>query len=83
MLPAGSDNIHELSPDSEAAKAMPAPEPSTDELRPGSQYVTGAKLVVIVAAVSMASFLMLLDTMIVSTVRQAAAFRYARLCSVR
>lgn len=78
MLPAGSDNIHEQSPDSEAVRAMPAPEPSTDELHPGSQYVTGAKLVVIVAAVSLASFLMLLDTMIVSTVRQATVFRHAR-----
>jgi hypothetical protein len=44
--------------------------PKLDANKPesSSEYVTGAKLAVVVAAVAFASFLMLLDTMIVSTV---------------
>ncbi|KAK8017143.1 major facilitator superfamily domain-containing protein [Apiospora marii] len=42
-------------------------EPKTEKPVSGREYVTGIKLAVIVAAVAFASFLMLLDTMIIST----------------
>jgi hypothetical protein len=44
-----------------------APDADKEKSEPVAEYVTGVKLAVIVAAVSVASFLMLLDTMIVST----------------
>lgn len=40
----------------------------SEKPEPAAEYVTGLKLAVVVAAVAVASFLMLLDTMIVSTV---------------
>lgn len=50
-------------------------EPSVVEAKPNLEYVTGVKLFVIVATVAFASFLMLLDNMIVSTVGRAAICR--------
>lgn len=48
--------------------ADPKKELSVAEARPDREYVTGVKLFVIVATVTFASFLMLLDNMIVSMV---------------
>jgi hypothetical protein len=44
--------------------------PSVLKPIPNREYVTGYKLYIIVAAVAFVSFLMLLDNMIVSTVRR-------------
>lgn len=53
--------------DSETTAVSVAPNADSEKPEPSAEYVTGLKLAVIVAAVSVASFLMLLDTMIVST----------------
>lgn len=53
--------------DSETTAVSMAPTADNEKQEPSAEYVTGLKLAVIVAAVSVASFLMLLDTMIVST----------------
>lgn len=53
--------------DSETTAVSVAPHADSEKPEPSAEYVTGLKLAVIVAAVSVASFLMLLDTMIVST----------------
>ena len=43
-------------------------DPAVVESKPNPEYVTGVKLVIIVATVGFTSFLILLDLMIVSTV---------------
>jgi hypothetical protein len=43
-------------------------DPAVVEPKPNPEYVTGVKLAIIVATVGFASFLILLDLMIVSTV---------------
>ncbi|ROW03046.1 hypothetical protein VMCG_05700 [Cytospora schulzeri] len=53
--------------DTKTTKSEKVPLPSVEKPEPSGEYVTGVKLGVIVAAVALASFLMLLDTMIVST----------------
>ncbi|KAK7979953.1 hypothetical protein PG989_012410 [Apiospora arundinis] len=53
--------------DQDATKLHHPPEAKEENPLPNREYVTGVKLGVIVAAVAFASFLMLLDTMIIST----------------
>jgi hypothetical protein len=53
-LPTDSDALRDLKPE--------------DKADAGTEYVTGFKLAVVVASVSLSCFLMLLDTMVVSTV---------------
>ncbi|KAI5920338.1 MFS general substrate transporter [Camillea tinctor] len=60
-------------PDANTSPSVSKPEPESkldvdiDKPDPSAGYLTGVKLVIIVAAVTFSSFLMLLDTMIVST----------------
>ncbi|KAI1121323.1 hypothetical protein F5Y10DRAFT_272195 [Nemania abortiva] len=48
----------------------------------GSQYVTGFKLVIIIASVSLACFLMLIDTMVISTAIPRITDEFNSLASV-
>lgn len=61
-----SDNVITTAVDSDAKASQNVnPEKQQDD---GGEYVTGYKLAIIVASIALSCFLMLLDTMIISTV---------------
>ncbi|KAF4633295.1 hypothetical protein G7Y89_g4835 [Cudoniella acicularis] len=65
MIPENTAIILQRETDSDASH-MGKPEPET-QLSDVNEYVTGFKLAIVVASVAMACFLMLVDTMVIST----------------
>jgi len=75
-------NIGDVKPSSSSNKSLKSRDDVEGNVQPGQggqeehEYVTGMKLLLVIAAITIVCFLMLLDISIITTVRLVSAVRY-------